>query len=107
MTKTHNLLMTTLMVWSCLSFAESLPNKLVMPTDVGKIVITTMPCGINYGAQKVPFLFHAYATELTQGMEIIHQGCWFREDLAVQIHFPEIDAVATYHASYFKPEELY
>jgi hypothetical protein len=97
----------TLLLMAVPSFAGPLPDKLVMPTDVGKIVITVEPCRIDYENQEVPYLYHAYATELTQGMEIIHPGCWYRNEMAVSIHFPEIGGVATFMAHLFKPEKSF
>lgn len=103
----RTLLLAFLTLTALPSSADFLPDKLVMPTDVGKIVITVEPCRIDYGKQEVPYLYHAYATELTQGMEIIHPGCWYRNEMAVSIHFPEIGGVATFMAHLFKPEKSF
>ena len=100
-------ILIVLLAFSINVLANELPKKLVMPTDVGKIVITVEPCKINYGKQKVPFKYHAYATEFKNGMELIHPGCWYRDEMSVNIHFPEIDSVATYNPSYFRDEGFF
>jgi len=66
---------------SCLTFnlkAEELPKELYMPNDAGGfIVITVEECGIEYVRETFPN--RAYATEVTDDKEVVHEGCWVTE----------------------------
>lgn len=85
-------------------FADELPKELVMPTDVGKVAITTEDCP-KQDNHKFPF--KAYATEWKDGMQIIHKGCWSKSSDIVYIWFydEEPGLIASYKDYHFKPEK--
>ena len=80
-----------------------LPQELSMPTDVGKVAITSKDCP---AANRHGFIYEAYATEFKGGEVIIHKGCWVKKDDIVHIWFyEEIEPiVASYKDYHFKPE---
>ena len=77
-------LLTLALLWTTTVFAAELPQELSMPTDVGKVAITTKDCPIE---NKHGFVFEAYATEHKDGEVIIHKGCWNRQGDIVYIWF--------------------
>lgn len=80
-------------------------KEMSMLTDVGEVVLTLEPCTFtpNHG-----FPYAAYATE--KGSHD-HLGCWHEpeqlpgkpQNEVINIHFPEINAVASYNKKLFKP----
>ena len=79
-------------------------KEMSMMTDVGEVVLTLEPCTFtpNHG-----FPYAAYATE--KGSHD-HLGCWHETEPyqgqpseIVNIHFPEINAIASYNKKLFKP----
>lgn len=80
-------------------------KEMSMPTDVGEVVLTLEPCSFspNHG-----FPYAAYATEKDN---FDHIGCWHEpepipgkpQNQIINVHFPEISAVATYNKKLFKP----
>lgn len=92
-----------LMVHSIVRGAEPV-KEMAMPTEVGEVVLTVEPCPIepNHG-----FIYLAYATE--KGAPD-HLGCWNTTEPyngvpseIINIWFPEINGVASYHMKLFKP----
>lgn len=84
------------------AYAEP-PKELVMPTDVGKVAITSTPCTVE---NKHGFVYEAYATEHKDGGVITHKGCWNKKDNVVHIWFydEEPPIVATFKDTHFKAE---
>ena len=72
-------------------------DELATKSDVGKIALTKSLCDTNVPPS---FIYRAYATE----GEKIHEGCWYREESAVYIFFPELNATAVYNPDLFKPD---
>jgi len=80
-------------------------KELSMPTEVGEVVLTIEKCPIepNNG-----FPLKAYATDKGNPD---HLGCWQEPDQlagkppnqVINIWFPEINAVASYHKKLFTP----
>lgn len=95
-------LLTALLIAPSIALAE-LPQELVMPTDVGKVAITSKDCTVK---NSNGFVFEAYATEWKDGMSIVHKGCWMKQADIVYIWFydEEPPLVASYKDFYFKPE---
>ena len=98
---------------SCLTFtlkAEELPKELYMPNDAGGfIVITVEDCTFEYAKKEFPN--RAYATEITDNGEIIHEGCWMTEIPPDSRYIPlfniffEPNIVASYPHKDFSPEK--
>ena len=81
--------------------AEEHHEELIMETDVGEVVLTSVPCNLSVHPRYFSFNLAAYATELGKDS---HPGCWARVDNTVYIHFPELgDLMATYKAQLFHP----
>lgn len=95
-------LLTALLALPLIAQAE-LPQELVMPTDVGKVAITSKDCSMP---NRHGFVFDAYATEFKDGMNIVHKGCWMKKGDIVYIWFydEEPPLVASYKDFHFKPE---
>ena len=98
---------------SCLTFtlkAEELPKELYMPNDAGGfIVITVEDCTFEYAKKEFPN--RAYATEITDDGEIIHEGCWMTEVPPDSRYIPlfniffEPNIVASFPHKDFSPEK--
>ena len=98
---------------SCFVFnskAEELPKELYMPNDAGGfVVITVEESNIEYAKEKFPY--RAYANEVTDDGEIIHEGCWMTEAVPSSRYIPlfniffEPNIVATYPHKDFTPEK--
>lgn len=98
---------------SCLTFnlkAEDLPKELYMPNDAGGfIVLTVEECGIEHVTHTFPN--RAYATEITDEGEIIHEGCWMTEPPPDPRYIPlfniffEPNIVASFPHRDFGPEK--
>jgi len=82
--------------------AEELIEELIMETDVGEVVLTSLPCEISLAHTRYNnFNYYAYATE--EGHDH-HLGCWRAEENTVYIHYPELgDVMATYKKGLFHP----
>jgi len=83
-------------------------DELVMPTEVGEIVLTIEECTLHdfmnekYHAN---FKYRAYATD--PQVQNPHEGCWAVADNTVYIQFPELgDVLATYKKDLFKPRKI-
>jgi hypothetical protein len=72
-------------------------NEMVMPTEVGEIVLTLEECPVknDYG-----FNYYGYATEKDADN---HFGCWNADDAIVQIWFINENVVGIYKKELFKP----
>jgi hypothetical protein len=72
-------------------------KEMVMPTEVGEIVLTLEECPIknNYG-----FDYYGYATDPGNPH---HFGCWNADDAVVQIWFINENVVGIYNKTLFKP----
>jgi hypothetical protein len=96
-------LLTLLLLIPSLLFAGEPPKELSMPTDVGKVVITSNDCSQpnSHG-----FGYDAYATEHKNGAVVTHKGCWMKRGDIVYIWFYDESppVVASYKDFYFKPE---
>ena len=92
-----------LMAHSLVRGAEPV-KEMSMATEVGEVVLTVEPCPLN---PNNGFEYLAYATEKGQPD---HMGCWNTTEAykgipseIVNVWFPEINAVASYHMKLFKP----
>ena len=97
---------------SCFALqSEELPKELYMPNDAGGfIVVTVEDCGIQYVSEMFPN--RAYATEIVDDKEIIHEGCWVAGEapndprfFSIFNLFFEPDIIATYPQRDFGPEK--
>jgi len=72
-------------------------KEMVMPTEVGEIVLTLEDCPIknDYG-----FEYYGYATDPGNPN---HFGCWNADDAIVQIWFINEGVVGVYKKELFKP----
>lgn len=77
-----------------------LPKEMVMPTDVGEVVLTVEECDLQNFIPYSGFDYKAYATE--KGHDD-HLGCWQADGNVVNIFFPEIWATASYDKKLFRP----
>lgn len=86
-------------------FVQVSAEELSMPTDVGKVALTDLPCGL---ADNKGFDWVAYATEDAAKTGVVnrHEGCWRKDGDIVYIWFyNEVPApVASYKDYYFKGE---
>lgn len=98
-------LLTALLSAPLIAQAE-LPQELVMPTDVGKVAITSKDCSVP---NRHGFVFDAYATEFKDGMNLVHKGCWMKRGDIVYIWFYEEQppVVASYKDFHFKPQDKF
>lgn len=94
--------LVALLSFPLIALAE-LPQELVMPTDVGKVVISVKDCSVQ---NRHGFIYEAYATEFKDGQTTTHQGCWMKRGDIVYIWFYEEQPtiVASYKDFYFKPQ---
>jgi hypothetical protein len=72
-------------------------NEMVMPTEVGEIVLTLEPCPVKnpYG-----FDYYGYATDPGHPN---HFGCWNADNSIVLIWFINENVVGIYKKEMFKP----
>jgi len=72
-------------------------KEMVMPTEVGEIVLTLEECPLK---NEFGFDYYGYATDPGQPH---HFGCWNADDRIVQIWFLNEGIIAVYNKDMFKP----
>ena len=90
-------ILLALLALPVVAFAASDIKEMVMPTEVGEIVLTLEECPVKnqYG-----FDYYGYATD--PGKQD-HHGCWNADEQIVQIWFLDENVVGVYNKTLFKP----